>query len=95
MENGSKMVRGNVRPTTFLAPFFGHRSGEAFWQPFACLLVPFWPPLAAFWLPLAPFGLPFGSLPFWLTFGALWLTFGALGSLLVILALDFLAFGAP
>ena len=42
--------------------------------------------LAHFWLPLAHF---------WLTFGALWLTFGALGSLLAILALDFLAFGAP
>ena len=43
-------------------------------------------PVARFWFPVAPF---------WLTFGALWLTFGALDSLLAILALDFLAFGAP
>ena len=48
---------------------------------------------APFWRPLAHFGLPLAH--FWLTFGALWLTFGALGSLLAILALDFLAFGAP
>ena len=49
--------------------------------------------LAPFWRPLAHFGLPLAH--FWLTFGALWLTFGALGSPLAILALDFLAFGAP
>ena len=49
--------------------------------------------LTHFWRPLAHFGFPLAH--FWLTFGALWLTFGALGSLLAILALDFLAFGAP
>ena len=58
----------------------------AFYVEFGSLLAPFWRPLAHFGLPLAHF---------WLTFGALWLTFGALGSLLAILALDFLAFGAP
>ena len=49
------------------------------------------------WLTFGSLLAPFGSLldNFWLTFGALWLTFGALGSLLAILALDFLAFGAP
>jgi len=57
-----------------------------FYVEFGSLLAPFWRPLAHFGLPLAHF---------WLTFGALWLTFGALGSLLAILALDFLVFGVP
>ena len=90
------MVRGNLRPATFLATFS---------RPFP--KVDF---LMHFGRPLAHFGLPFGSpwLPFgtlWLTFGALWLPFGSLlvplgsllvplGSLLVPLSLDFLIFGA-
>ena len=64
-----------------------------FYVEFGSLLTPIWRTLAHFGLPFAHFGLPFAH--FWLAFGALWLTFGALGSLLAILALDFLAFGAP
>ena len=80
---------GGALLVPFSRPFPKIDFGMHFGRP----LAPFWRPLAPFWLPLAPFWLTFGAL--WLTFGALWLTFGALGSLLAILTLDFLVFGAP
>ena len=97
VENGSqnapgKLVRGDPGSILF-ATFSEGRFLDAFWSPLGSLLAPFWLPLGHFWLPFAHFWLPLAH--FWLTFGVLWLTFGALGSLLAILALDFLAFGAP
>ena len=81
--------RGPWRCTIFHDLFHTSTSG--------CILIDFWHPLGPVWLHLclvlATVYLPLAA--FWLTFGALWLTFGALGSLLAILALDFLAFGAP
>ena len=58
----------------------------SFGAPFSSLLAHCWFILTHFWFPLVHF---------WLTFGALWLTFGDLGSLLAILTLDSLVFGAP
>ena len=90
MENGSQMEP----KSTWGGELFGTLFATFSFMLILCwFYVEFGSPWAPFWCPLAPFGLPLAH--FWLTFGALWLTFGALGSLLAILALDFLAFGAP
>ena len=77
------MVRGNLRPATFLATFS---------RPFPKVdfLMHFGRPLAHFWLPFGSRWLTFGSR--WLTFGSRWLTFG---SLWLPLAPFWLTFGVP
>ena len=97
MENGSQMepkLSGADDQKTILFETFSFMSILCcFYVDFGSLWAPFWRPLARFGVPLAHFWLTLGSLlaHFWCP----WLTFGALGSLLAILALDFLAFGAP